>query len=372
MHYFLWNFKSEIFRAGSIHLYWYAVLLIVSYLFSINLWRKLKIKSEKSLHLELYLFLILCISLMFARIGYTFLNPSKVLGGDWITWILPISFSPSFHFTGLQQLSWPAGMIGILAGLILLNKFLIKVNFDELLFKTILPALLAGFVMFNANFIHAFFPGSKTDSPVGTVFIRPIVDGIRKLPCCIMRNPGGLNPLESVSVRKDKSGNGKEIGQRKIILTLLFKKGIEEREASEFIIGDVKTFLFENPDYVLESGTEPIKYAMTKLPTGNLSATINTIAIARHPVQVYYALFFAILFVILFYFFLKNRVTNYRQISGISICIVSFWYFLLEFITEVPTGKLIAGINTNQWIILFLGLIGIFFILTSRKIRVAK
>ena len=34
-----------------------------------------------------------------------------------------------------------------------------------------------------------------------------------------------------------------------------FKPGIEEREASEFvIIGDIKTYLYEHPVYVSESG----------------------------------------------------------------------------------------------------------------------
>ena len=49
-----------------------------------------------------------------------------------------------------------------------------------------------------------------------------------------------------------------------------FKPGIEEREASEFVIGDIKTYLYEHPVYVSESGKEPINYSLTKLPAGHI------------------------------------------------------------------------------------------------------
>ena len=40
------------------------------------------------------------------------------------------------------------------------------------------------------------------DSPIGVVQFGSVIKGIRNIPCCIMRNPGGPNPLSSLTVAK--------------------------------------------------------------------------------------------------------------------------------------------------------------------------
>ena len=368
MHYFLWKFKSELYGQGNIHLYWYSILLIFSFLIAIYLLRNSKLNSNKNIRLDWYVFCLLSISLIFARLGYTISNPVKVLPGDWVSWLVPFSFSPKFHFTGINEFSLPAGVIGLFVGIASLNKWMLKGNIDNVIFKTLIPALLVGALLFKANFIHGFYKGTSTDSPIGTVFIRPILDGLKSLPCCIMRSPNGPNPLETVTVFKDKKTSGLKTGQKNIVFNLVFKKSIEEREATEFIIGDVKTFLFEHPEYTIEPGDVPIKYALTKTPNGNIKATVNTIAIARHPVQLYYTISLFLLFCLLQYLFRKHKIVRFRFWNGLVLITFSILYIILEYITMQPENiKSIAGFNYNQWMTLSLVLLGVLFIFYPEK-----
>ena len=373
MHYFLWKFKSELYGQGNIHLYWYSILLIFSFLIAIYLLRNSKLNSNTNIRLDWYVFCLLSISLIFSRLGYTIVNPVKVLPGDWLSWIVPFSFSPKFHFTGIKEFSLPAGVIGFFVGIASLNKWMVKGNPDKVIFKTLIPAVLVGALLFKANFIHGFFAGTPTDSPVGTVFIRPILDGIKTLPCCIMRSPNGPNPLEEVAVIKDKKTAGLKTGQKNIIFNLVFKKGIEEREATEFIIGDVKTFLFEHPEYTIEPGDVPIKYAMTKTPNGNINAMVNTIAIARHPVQLYYSISLFFLFCLLQYLYKKDKIVHFRNWNGLVLIAFSIWYIILEFYTAQPENiKSIARFNYNQWLAISLVLLGVFLYLPKKERRQTK
>ncbi|MBK9928874.1 MAG: prolipoprotein diacylglyceryl transferase [Saprospiraceae bacterium] len=155
---------------------------------------------------------------------------------------------------------------------------------------------------------------------------------------------------------------------------MTFKQGIEEREATEFIIGDVKTYLFEHPLYVSESGTEPIKYALSKTADGKMSATITTIGIARHPTQIYLSLSCLILFILAYVYKKKLPKSDLSgRIAGEVIAGFAVIYFLVSFMEEsLSTDFQYLGLSTDQWLMSGVFLLGLVLIYLSAKNRQLK
>lgn len=369
--YFLWNASSEIFSTGTFHLYWYAVWIILAFIFSIYFLKKLTLKENTlNRQIQTLVLVTLITGLFVSRWGAAILNHQKAIAGDVASTISPLVLKPSPGFIGIQNMSLPAGILGIILGTWLFSRFITKDSrFTFILDRVAIVSCLAGGVLFISNLFNSVYLGSPTDAADGTVFVRPVTDGLRKLNCCIMRNPDGPNPLIEVNVKKADNKLSKEVGGRNIALMLTFKPGMEEREATEFIIGDVKTYLFEHSLYVRESGSEPVKYALSKSAKGNIQATITTIGIARHPVQLYMAFLCFVLF-ILFYFALLNKSNTMKHgvAAGAIIALFSLFYFLISFILDERTPVIRSyGLQNNQWLTLVVFAIGFFLIFKHKS-----
>lgn len=348
MDYFLWKADSALFSKGSFHLYWYAMVLILSYLVSV-IWIRKKFNLHTGMKAELFVIISFLLSFSFARIGFS-LSFGGLISGGWISNALPFYIKNGIQFIGLDKLILPTGLIGLLASIWLGKKLILKNwSFLKTLDFTIPLISIISALFFLGNFFHHDIIGKPTDSGDGVVHIGPIMSGLKELKCCIMRNPDGPNPLKQIEAKKGDSSQGKGVGYKKITLTAVFMPEIAERNATEFIIGDMKTYLFEHPKFIFEPGTEPIKHALTKLPEGNISATITTIGIARYPVRFYLFIFCGCLFLIS-YFFLNRINLPPGASAGILILLFSLVYFLLEFITEhSELDKQIQGLYLNQW-----------------------
>jgi prolipoprotein diacylglyceryltransferase len=368
--YFLWNTSSEIFSTGSFHLQWYAILIILAFILSIYFLKELTLK-EKDLNQKTQPLVLVALvtGLVFSRWGALLFYHQKTMAGDVISAFLPFTLKPSPGFIGIHSLSLPAGILGIITGTWIFSRFIAKDSrFRFILDRVAVVSCLAGGILFFSDFFSSGYLGLPTDSADGIVFARPVTDGLKKLNCCIMRNPDGPNPLIDIQVKKTDNKLSREVGSRNISFTLTFKPEMEEREATEFIIGDVKTFLFEHPLYVRESGSEPIKYALSKSAKGNIQATITTLGIARHPVQLMLAFACMVLFAFSYVAVRKQSNTNkYGVAAGLITVLFSLFYFIISFILDdrQPVTRT-YGLQNNQWLILVVSVIGLAFIFIQR------
>lgn len=369
MNYFLWKADSALFSTGSFHLYWYAIILITSYLIAV-FWIRKKLELSQGKKAEIWVIICFFISFSFARIGFS-LSYSSPDPGGWVSKVLPFYFKSGIQFIGLDKLMLPAGLIGFLVSIWVNKKIFFKHKTYLYSLDHSLPiAVLIAGLFFLGNFLHSDIVGKPTDSGDGTVHMGPIIKGIKELKCCIMRNPDGPNPLKSIEVKKGDSKPGKQTGFKNISIRTVFNTEIEERHATEFIIGDIKTYLFEQAQFVNEPGTEPIKHALVKLPEGNISADITTTGIARYPARFYLFAFCLLLFIMAN--FIVNRIKHAPgRIAGILILLFSIVYFVLEFITEQPSlMKPIMGFYLSQWYLLpsiLFGIICLTFSFTKSK-----
>ena len=334
--YILWNANPELFSFGQFTLRWNGLLLILAFLISrqilIYIYKK---EGKPSRDVEILATYLIIASVLGARLGHViFYRPD--LWSKPLAIFFPFEFKPAFHFVGMTGFSSHGAALGILLGvwvysrrkkpgqnyLPVLDRISILVAF------TCIPILIG-------SFLNSEIPGKPTNSASGTVITSPVTKGLMNLPCCIMRNPNGKNPLDLVSARKDNRPTTGVVGHQSIILYLFFKQGTTRETVDEFIIGDVKTYLYDISDFVYEPGTEPIHFTNFQEISGEFVVRIQTIGIARYPVQLFESLSCFILFLFLFWYWYKHK-TNLPSGRIFGLFMTLFWSlrFASEYLNE--------------------------------------
>lgn len=337
VNFIIWNISPVLFSTGSIVLRWYAILFVLGVVIGRFILITIYKKEGKPAHdvetLTRYIFLA---TLTGARLGYVIFYEPTLIFSKPLEIFLPISFRPTLHFTGLEQLSSHGAILGIMIALwIYSRKRKAGQNFLHTLDRiSIIIALVAVFISLG-NFFNAEPIGKPTESKAGMVFAGPVMDGLLKVNCCIMRTPGGKNPLDMVYVKKDIDRPDSTFGHRPIILYLFFKPGITEQVVGEFLIGDVKTYLHNLSKLIYEPGTEPLHYTIFQEKPNVFTARVRTIGISRHPTYVYEAVSFLLLFILLlWYWHNRKRFTSPGMIAGLYAVIALSVHFCLGFIKE--------------------------------------
>jgi phosphatidylglycerol:prolipoprotein diacylglycerol transferase len=346
VNYIIWNGSPALFSIGSFVLRWYGALFILGFLLCRRILLHIYKKEDRPLKevdtLALY---IIISSVLGARLGHVIFFQPDLISSKPLEIFLPFEFQPVFHFTGLRGLSSHGAAFGILLALLLYSRRNKSGHgYLKLLDRFVIVVALAGAFILASNFFNSEPIGRPTDSLLGTVLIRPITDGLLKVPCCIMRNPGGKNPLDFVSVKKDEEREVDRISHSPIILYLFFNPGVTEQIVKEFLLGDVKTYLFDRSEFVYEPGTEPLHYTIF-VEKDVYTARVRTIGIARHPVQLYECVSCLLLFAFLFRYWKKHKVsTPPGRIFGIFF--ITFWglHFIYDYlkIEQAPIADRIA------------------------------
>jgi phosphatidylglycerol---prolipoprotein diacylglyceryl transferase len=362
--YFIWDGSPELFSAGAFTLRWNALLLIVAFILSRQLLIFLhKKESNSPVQAGVVLTYLVVATLVGARLGYVIFYQPELIWTRPAEIFLPLEFQPKFRFTGTEGLSIQGGLIGLLAGVWLYSrKVRAAQTWLQLLDKVAVIGALAGTLLFTGSFLNSEIIGRPTDSSVGTVYVNRVTSGIDKLPCCIMRNPGGKNPLDFVTAIKDSTPREKKsTGHQPIVLYLFFLPGATEQMVNEFLIGDVKTFLFDNSNLVYEPGTEPLHYTIFVERSGDYTGRIMTIGIARYPVQIFEAIVCFVLFVSSLWYWQKKKATmKPGMVFGLSLLFFCIMDFAFGFMKEPATGsETIVGLTIDQLLYVPLVLIAI-------------
>ena len=374
--YILWDESAELFSWGQLTLRWNGLLLILAFLIGrqilITIYKK---EGKPTKDVEIQATYLMVAAVLGARLGHViFYQPQ--LWSKPLAILFPFEFKPVFHFTGMTGFSSHGAALGILCAIWLYCRrkkpaqpYLPTLDRISILAVWIAVPLLIG------SFLNSDIEGKPTNSPFGTVLIRPITSGMMQLPCCIMRNPGGKNLLNQVFAMKDNKEVKKENGHHSIALYLFFKAGITERIVDEFMLGDVKTYLYDMPQVVDEPGTEPLHYVIFTEPNGDYEARVRTIGVARYPVQLFESVSCLMLFVFSFWYWNQYKLNlPPGRISG--FCMTLFWSlrFVYEFLKEDQVSFIKGiGLNKAQFLCIPLILIGIIVLtLSYRKSAVDK
>jgi len=337
INYIIWNGSPVLFSAGSIVVRWYTILFITGVLISrFILMRIYKNEGKPTSEVETLTRYVFIAAVIGSRLGYVIFYEPDLIVSKPLEIFLPVAFQPNFHFTGLEKLSNHGAVLGILIGLwIYCRKTNPGQNYLQVLDRIFISVALVTVLISLGYFFNGEPIGKPTESKTGVVLTRPVGDGLLKVPCCIMRTPGGKNPLDLIHVKKDTERPDSTGGHSPIIFYLFFKPGATEQMVNEFLIGDVKTYLHDRSRFIYESGAEPLHFTIFQEKTDVFTARVRTIGIARHPTAVYEAIFFAGVFIWLLWYWNKNKATTTPgRITGLFAVVTWFVHFMFGFIKE--------------------------------------
>lgn len=376
VNFIIWNGSPTLFSIGSFALRWYGILFIAGFLLCrlVLLWIYKK-EGKPTSDVETLTKYIFVAAIIGARLGYVILYQPALIWTKPLEILLPVEFQPSFHFSGLDKLSGHGAVVAILVALLIYSrKSKSGQNYLQVLDRIAICIALAGVFIGLGSFLNAEIIGKPTDSMTGVVFARPVTDGLTKIPCCIMRNPGGKNPLDKVTARKDEDGVTADAdGRSPVLLYLFFKPGANEQLVNEFLLGDVKTYLFDRSELVYEPGTEPLHYTIF-VEKDIYTARIITKGISRYPVQLFESGVFLIVFLSSFLLWKKYNVqTPAGRISGPFIVIYSSMLFAFSYLKTGEVALVNAfGLTVGQLGSLALLLFGVTVLFYSYRNVPAK
>lgn len=363
----IWNIDPDIFTLGPFQLKWLTVLLVAGILAGKMILSYIYKKDGGNLKEASQIFYITLVAAVIgSRLFYVAFMDHDILFNKPGQIFFPFDFDRGFRFTGLGQFS----MLGMLAGVVIAlfgYAKLKKRSVLALLDKGLFVLLILIIFMRVGELFQSEYIGTPTDAKTGVLFVHKVERGLQKLPCCAMRNPNGENPLDTVSVKPGKVLLHKAVGYRPLIAYVFFKDGATEQLVNEFLIGDVKSYLFEVPDLIYEPGTEPLHYTIFVEGVSDYMARIQTIGIARHPLQVYEAVAYLILFLILFRYWRNRKQIPEGKMAGILLMSVSGIHFAIEFL-NVISRPLIKSIplTTDQYLCLPIFILGVLLLFLSR------
>jgi prolipoprotein diacylglyceryltransferase len=369
---FIWNISPDIISFGPFELKWVTALLVVAILVGRKLLHYIYKREGKAIgEAGLVYSLVLIGAILGARLIYVTLIDSDILFNKPMQVLFPFEFNRGIKFVGGSQFSMLGSLVGVIVVLLIYAKVKGK-SFFWTLDKGFLLLLVALVFLRAGNLIQSEYIGKPTDSPLGMLFVNKVEEDLKKLPCCAMRNPGGENPLDTVRIRNGKQMLHTGTGYKPLIIYLFFKDGATEQLVNEFLIGDVKTLLFDLSQLIYEPGTEPLHYTIfVEGAANNYMTRIQTIGISRHPLQLYEAVAFLVLFIFIIGYWSKNyQQLQPGRIAALLITSIASIHFVVEFLNDLPRPLVKAiPFTTDQYLCIPILIFGIVLLLKSAKAK---
>jgi len=371
LNFIIWDGSPVVFSIGPFVLRWYIFLFILGFVIARLLLRRIfKKEGKPSADVEILTIYILIGALIGVRLGYVlFYEPNTILTKP-MEAFLPFQFRPSFRFMGIERLSGYGAVIGIMLALWVFSLKKKEYSYLKVIDRVVIVIALTAVFVGVGNFFNAEIIGKPTSSSTGVIFARPVMDNLMKLPCCIMRTPGGPNPLQDVEIKPDTALRPTNMGHSAVIMYLFFKPGATEELVKEFLIGDVKTFLYDNSHVIYEPGDEPLHYTIFQESQDVFTGRVRTTGIARHVVQLYEAVSYLLVFLLLFVVWKKNKTSIPRgMLTGIFLIASGILNFLLGFlkVTHAPFESTMS-LNMGQIISIMMMVVGGFILYSSIRL----
>ncbi|MBM3178257.1 MAG: prolipoprotein diacylglyceryl transferase [Bacteroidetes bacterium] len=359
----IWTASPEIFSSGIFQFRWFTILLLLGILLA----RKFYIDQTKKLpssdiDFSRLFWVVIVVGLIVGRLLHVVFNQSYLFRMRPWQAVFPFEFDGGFRFMGTQGFS----ALGIFLGMLLASWLFTmrsKVRFAPLAGILVKCFLIVMIFVRLGNLFNGEQYGTPTDSKAGVVFAGTDQRGLMKVPCCVMRTPDGENPLSKVKSVEGNTLIHHQVGYKPVKLYLWFKPGVAEQLVREFLIGDVKAYLFDHKDHFFEPGDDALHYTIFLEEDQTFIGMVQTVGIARHPFQIYEAIVFLILLVV---FLRSNWIKNAPYASGLMLVLFSALHFGLDFLREAQNLKWLP-LHAEQLMLVPVVVLGILLLVKGSK-----
>ena len=352
--YITWNVDPEIFQTGGFAIRWYGLLFALSFVFAYYVLLKVFIKEKLSAQLldklAVYIFIG---TVLGARIGHClFYEPTYYLAN-------PLEMIKIWK----GGLASHGGAIGILLAVFLFVKKH-KFNFLWMLDRVVIVVALVGVFIRVGNLMNSEIIGDKTTFSCGFLFVNEFDRSLTN------SNENLIHYTEIEQTGQDTIVNGDAYQPIKAKIAFTARK-IKPEQVKSFIRKQVipmiqldrdmrKNFkLFHDPEVKLDN------------KNNKLIASFHMHAVPRHPSQVYEALAYLFMFIILYLVYLKkrSRLKNGQLFGWFLIALFGF-RFLIEYVKEVQVPfENDLPLYMGQILSIPFIIIGIIILLTRKKAK---
>ena len=356
LNYIIWDPDKTIFRIGDFHVRWYGLFILLAFLGGRKVSRYTYQKENKPLkEADNFSTWVICAALLGARLGEIFFYDSSYYFNHPIEAFLPITFNPHFRFTGYSGLSYHGAVIGSLLGTYLYANYhmeyqafpwrwkLKKANRQGQHFlwlsTPLALAMMMGFLVRIGNFVNSEITGTPTHSLYGVLFAGNVTERLQR----------SSKAITQVKIHKTNTHVPHQACQP-IVLKITFKNGsLKEEVIRNFLEKHTKNYLIADKlisKYVHESPEKPLNYALSKTRRNAYIATIETMGIPRHPVQLYESIAYVITLIIhLYWWRQRHKTLKDGFIAGSAMITCYSLRFIGEFFKE-PFNVLFDGFTT--------------------------
>ncbi|HZY82945.1 MAG TPA: prolipoprotein diacylglyceryl transferase family protein [Cyclobacteriaceae bacterium] len=397
--YLIWNWSPEIFTYKWFSLRWYGLLFALGFLLSQQiLYYMFKKEGKPQSDVDTLTIYMVVATILGARLGHILFYQPEILWEDPLGVLLPFQFTPTFEFTGLRGLASHGAAFGILFALWLYSNYLIlysrkpghELQFEnegneivkhkikkgwnfikrikpgqsyiQTLDRIVILVTLTGALIRLGNFFNSEIIGKPTDGPLGVVFAADMTRMFTQDP---------NSPVDFVEVRKNLDVPEGTDGRKPVNIYIFFKKGTAQSAADFYLAQRGKLYLTygENANFFEESITTGLNYSVLEETPGNVVGRIHTIAIARHPAQLYESISCFIFFLFLMWLWFKGKVsTQPGLIFGVFMVVLWSLRFLYEFIKKEQVDfETNMFLNMGQILSIPLVIVGIIILIRSKK-----
>ena len=335
--YIIWSANPEIFPAVDwIEIRWYGLLFAMGFIVGQQImYRIYKLEGKPQKDVDTLTLYMIIFTILGARLGHVlFYEPLRYLRE-------PLSILKTWE----GGLASHGAAIGILTGIWLYSNYLIDLNpfkgrwvwkrrkregqsFLYVMDRMVILAALTGALIRFGNFMNAEIVGLPTSNGSGVVFARDVIERLEDVP-----------GVEQVALRKQSPSKPDPQGYVPVDIIIDFSNQIEGQPlAIRILESQIKTLLSGYPYirmHIWEPYEHDMRYDFIERSGRTLQAAVRTMAIPRHPAQLYESLSSAILFILLLWLWARKKErTPEGQIFGIFLIVLFSLRFFYEFLKE--------------------------------------
>lgn len=328
--YLIWNGSPEIFTVGSFELRWYGLFFALGFLISQQiLYYMYRKEGKPEADVDTLTIYMVVATIVGARLGHVIFYQPEIIWEEPLSVFLPFELNP-FKFTGLQGLASHGGAFGILFAIWLYSrKKKPGQNFFQVVDRIVILVALTGALIRLGNFFNSEIIGLPTEAAVGVVFANPLTEALKSERF----DEQGI--VESVAYRKNGTDDNLQEGRVPVSVYVFFKNGVQEQQARAMIEYTANDLISNRLYEFFDKGSGPLDYELTPQDDGTLAARINTVAIARHPAQLYESISCVFLFIVLFMIWRRHKENlPTGRLFGIFLIVCFGLRFIYEFLKE--------------------------------------
>jgi phosphatidylglycerol---prolipoprotein diacylglyceryl transferase len=360
--YLIWSADPELFSLGTLSVRWYGLMFATGFLVSqqiiLHIFKK---EGKPERDVETLTIVMVVATIIGARLGHVFFyEPARYLSN-------PVSILKIWE----GGLASHGAAFGIILALFLYSNYLIKIgtkgfsfrkrkregqSFLWVIDRIVIVVAFTGCLIRIGNFFNSEIIGKPTGSDYGVVFSRDISRIIES----------SNNAITGVEVNKARTGGSEQLAEEGIYpvtVNIQFKDlNYQEADLRAFIETNIPTLLtYRSVSKHIEfnQGKE-LEYSLNQTRQG-YQASVKTLAIVRHPAQLYESGTTLLLFFLLFFIWRRYRDnTPEGLLFGLFLVILFSLRFVHEFFKENQVSfESDIPLNMGQWLSIPLILTGV-------------